>query len=78
MISKDDIDKEKVNPFVVMPEDVEISMRVWWAALPGDHEVDVRYPHEKHGLSGRVSNNAKLRTKASFLKFVDNLSLIHI
>jgi len=57
-----------------MPEVVEISMSVWWAALPGDHIVNVRYPHEKHGLAGRVSNNAKLSTKELFLKFVDNNS----
>lgn len=57
-----------------MPEGIEISMSVWWAALFGDHVVDVHYPHEKHGLAGRVSNNAKLSTKELFLKFVDNNS----
>lgn len=36
--------------------------------------VSVRYPHEKHGLAGKVSNSAKVSTKESFLKFVDNNS----
>lgn len=39
--------------------------------MPWEHFVDVHYPPEKHG---RVSNNAKLSTKESFLKFVDNNS----
>lgn len=73
-MTKEDVDKEKVNAFVLMPEAVEMSLSVWWATLPGYHLVDVRYPHEKHGLAGRVSNNAKLSTKESFLKFVDNNS----
>ena len=73
-MTKNDVDKEKVNAFVVMPEAVETSCRVWWATLPGSHLVDVRYPHEKHGLAGRVSNSAKLSTKELFLKFVDNNS----
>ena len=72
--NKNNVDKEKLKSFVLMPEVVEISMSVWWAALPGDHIVNVRYPHEKHGLAGRVSNNAKLSTKELFLKFVDNNS----
>lgn len=71
-MTKDDVNKEKVNPFVVMPEGVETSISVWWASLPSDHLVDVRYPHEKYGLAGRASNNAKLKTKDMFLKFVDN------
>jgi len=71
---KTNVDKEKLKSFVLMPEVVEISMSVWWAALPGDHVVDVCYPHEKHGLAVRVSNNAKLSTKELFLKFVDNNS----
>lgn len=69
---KNNVDKENLESFVLMPEVIEISMSVWWAALPGDHVVDVHYPHEKHGLAGRVSNNVKLSTKELFLKFVDN------
>ena len=34
----------------------------------------MRYPHGKHGLAGRVSNSAKISTKQSFLKFVDENS----
>ena len=45
-----------------------------WETIPPDHLVDVRYPYEKHGLSGKVSNNAKLDAKMDFLKFVDENS----
>ena len=73
-MAKIDVDKEQVKAFVVMPEAVEASFSGWWATFPNDHVVDVRYPHEKHGLAGKVSNNAKLTTKQAFLKFVDNNS----
>ena len=73
-MAKIDVDKEKVKAFVVMPKAVEASFSGWWATFPNDHVVDVRYPHEKHGLAGKVSNNAKLTTKQAFLKFVDNNS----
>ena len=60
-----------------MPESVEISLSKWWANIPDDHTVNVRYPHEKHGLSGMVSNSAKSSTKELFLQFVDNNSQSH-
>jgi hypothetical protein len=34
----------------------------------------VRYPHERHGLAGRVSNSAKSDTLKDFLTFVDTNS----
>ena len=39
-MTKEDVDKEKVNAFVLMPEAVEMSLSVWWATLPGYHLVD--------------------------------------
>lgn len=60
--------------FVVMPEGVTSALKSWWDNFPSDHEVDVRYPYERHGLSGRTSNNAKTETKAEFLWFIDENS----
>ena len=73
-MAKSDVDKEKVKNFVVVPESVEVSFSRWWSKLPASHAVSVRYPHEKHGLAGKISNSAKVITKESFLKFVDNNS----
>ena len=36
-----------------------------------NHEVDVRYPHDKHELQGHKSNSAKVNERESFLAFVD-------
>ncbi len=55
-----------------MPESVETPLSLCWANLPNDHTVSVRYPYEKHGFAGKVSNNDKVITKELFLKFVDN------
>ena len=72
-----DVSKEKVNAFVLMPVTIEVAFNSWWDLLPDDHVVDVRYPHEKHGLEGKVSNNAKIKGKEAFLTFVDNNSQPH-
>ena len=57
-----------------MSEEIEISFSKWWSTVPDDHEVDVRYPFERHGLAGKPSNNAKTVTKQKFLEFVDHNS----
>lgn len=73
-MTKTDVDKEKVTAFVVMPEAIQLAFNHWWDSLPNDHVVDVRYPHERHGLEGKASNNAKSKVKQTFLDFVDNNS----
>ena len=74
VMTKKEVDKEKVKSFFFMPEAVETSLSLWWAYLPNDHTVSVRYPHEKHGLAGKILNNAKVSSNELFLKFVDNNS----
>ena len=61
-------------PFVVMPEGIDVNFKTWWSSVPVYNEVDVRYPHDKHGLQGRISNNTKTEEKKSFLQFVDTNS----
>ena len=68
---KKEVDTQKLTPFVVMPLEIELCFNLWWKDLPDDHEVVVRYPYEKHGLAGKVSNHAKTDTKERFLEFVD-------
>ena len=63
--------EEKVSSFVLVPDSVEVAFKKWWYPLPDDHIMKVRYPHEKHGLTGKVSNSAKTATKQMFLQFVD-------
>ena len=49
-MSKEDVEKEKLTAFVLMPEGIEESFKTWWGKIEANHEVDVRYPHDKHGL----------------------------
>ena len=70
-MSKEDVEKEKLTAFVLMPEGIEDSFKTWWGKLEVDHKVDVRYPHDKHGLQRLKSNNAKVEERKSFLEFVD-------
>ena len=71
-MTKSDVNNQKLSTFVLMPDTIEIAFDTWWYSLPDDHVVDVRYPHERHGLEGKVSNNAKVIGKEGFLRFVDN------
>ena len=36
--------------------------------------VEVRFPHERHGNAGKISNSAKVSVCQDFLEFVDNNS----
>jgi len=58
---KKDVDMQKLTAFV-MPLEIELCCNVWWKDLPDDHEVIVRYPYERHGLAGKISNHAKTDT----------------
>ncbi len=39
----------------------------WWKTVESDDQVEVQYPHERHGLAGRVSNHAKQEVLDQFL-----------
>ena len=66
-MSKEEVEKERLTSFVLMPVEVELCFALWWKSLASDHEVMVRYPFERHGLAGRTSNSAKTDAKESFL-----------
>ena len=60
---KANVEIQKLKPFDVMPEIVEIAFIQWWESIPADHDTDVSYPHDKHDLSGHSSNSAKTDVK---------------
>ena len=70
IMTKNEVDNEKVKSFVFMPESIETSLSLWWANLPNDHTVSVRYPHEKYGLAGKVSNSERLALRSYFLSLL--------
>ncbi len=70
-MSKSEVRQQKLEQYVLLPTD-ETTFKTWWASLDDDDDVDVKYPHEKHGLKGKTSNRAKTEVLEDFLKFVDN------
>ena len=68
---KSEVEEKRLGDFVVMPQNVEASFKTWWRGLLPASTVEVRYPHERHGNVGRVSNSAKVGTREQFLEFVD-------
>ena len=52
----------------VINDDDTMTFGTWWKTLEDEDTVEVQFPHERHGLAGRVSNHAK---QEQFLQFVD-------
>ena len=70
-MAKDCVLDEKLESFVLMPDELDTAFAKWWDTLPASHVVRVRYPHERHGLAGRTSNNAKVQVHDDFIRYVD-------
>ena len=73
-MKKSEVNDQNLSSFVVMTEGVDVCFKAWWKTIPPDHDVDVRFPHDRHGLSGRTSNNTKSQAKLDFLQFIDENS----
>ena len=70
-MTKGDVIENRLSQFVVMPPDCDQSFSVWWQKVATTDEINVRYPHHRHGLAGKPSNFSKKEAKAAFLEFVD-------
>ena len=57
-----------------MPSGCDQAFSKWWRHITPEEVIDVRYPHERHGLAGKVSNSAKTDTLKDFLTFIDTNS----
>lgn len=73
-LKKSEVDEKNLKLSVVMPIGHSQSLNSWWKTLAPDDEVSVRFPHGRHGLSGKTSNNAKFVAKTEFLEFIDQNS----
>ena len=70
-ICKDKVEDERLQPFVVMPEEQDVAVCKWWELIPFDHVAAVRYPHERHGNAGKTSHYAKTQVREDFLRCID-------
>lgn len=69
---KSEVEEKRLGDRVVMPASLEVSFKTWWRSQNPSTIVQVRYPHERHGNAGRVSNAAKSSLREEFLEFVDH------
>ena len=72
-ITKEEVVAKNLKKFILHPGVDESTMVVsaWWKTLSNDSEVEVKLPHERHGLAGKASNKSKPAVRDAFLKFVD-------
>ena len=73
MMTKQEVVDKKLASFVLHPglDEVELGQTDWWKSLGKDEDVEVKFPHEQHGLTGKPSNHSKPAVRDAFLKFVD-------
>ena len=72
-LAKREVIEKKLQSFVLYPRvnDICGGISDWWDTLLNDDTVEVEYPHERHGLAGRMSNHSKPQVQEAFLQFVD-------
>ena len=68
---KHDVEEQRLGKYVVIPDSTDVAFNVWWRNLSSLVVVPVRYPHARHGNSGKTSNSAKTTVREDFLHFVD-------
>ena len=71
-MTKSAVEEKRLGDYVLMPASLETSFKTWWKSLVPSTIVQVRFPHERHGNAGRVSDSAKSDTRKEFLEFVDS------
>lgn len=56
---KSEVEEQRLSEFILMPEEVDVSFLKWWRSISPSTLVEVRVPHQRHGLAGKTSNSAK-------------------
>ena len=72
-MTKSEVLVDHLEEYVVLPDGQEF-FDSWWDSLGNAELVQIRYPHESHGLTRKTSNSAKPSLLDDFLKFVDENS----
>ena len=72
-MTKQEVVDKKLVSFVLHPglDEVEPGQIDWWKSLGNDEDVEVKFPYEQHGLTGKPSNHTKPAIWEAFLRFVD-------
>ena len=67
-LAKREVIEKKLQSFMLYPmvNDICGGISDWWDTLLDDDTVEVKYPHERHGLAGRMSNHSKPQVQEAF------------
>ena len=68
---KKEVEEKKLVDCVLRDDDNGETFATWWKNVDEDDIVEVQYPHDRHGLAGKVSNHSKQEVMSEFLAFVD-------
>lgn len=53
-LTKGEVEERWLGEFVVIPSGCDQAFSTWWKNKGSADVVSVRYPHEQHGLAGKV------------------------
>ena len=70
-LTKKEVAEKRLEDYVLHDDDDMLTFGTWWKSVDDEEVVEVQYPHERHGLGGKVSNHAKTEVMADFLEFID-------
>ena len=70
-LTKKEVAEKHLEDYVLHNDDDMLTFGAWWKLVDDDEVVEVQYPHEHHGLTGKASNHAKKEVMVDFLEFVD-------
>ena len=67
------VEKKRLVDCVLRNDNVEMTtFATWWKSVEEEDDIiGVQYPHNQHGLAGKVSNQSKQEVMSEFLNFVD-------
>lgn len=73
VLSKKEVEEKRLVDCVLRDDDSgeTTTFATWWKDVEEDDIVEVQYPHDRHGLAGKVSNHSKQVVMSEFLDFVD-------
>ena len=52
-MQKSEIERKRLEQYVIVPDGVTAPFKAWWKGLENEDVVTVRYLHEHHGLAGK-------------------------
>ena len=71
---KADVIEKHVSEYVIIPNTVTTSFSKWWTSVDPETVVQVRFPHERQGNTGKLFNSAKRTVREEFFQLVNNCS----